>query len=110
MIAAETFISRQFASHNVSRVEVIQGPGSALYGANALVGVINIITKDADKNFNKSEFGIELGSNNTFSNSYVFGFKSGDSGLSGSIRTFESDMYDFTDDINDAGEFYEITN
>jgi len=31
----------------ISRVEVIRGPGSALYGADALAGVINIITKGA---------------------------------------------------------------
>jgi iron complex outermembrane receptor protein len=29
----------------VERIEVIRGPGSALYGANAFLGVINIITK-----------------------------------------------------------------
>ncbi|MEH6358117.1 MAG: TonB-dependent receptor [Pseudomonadales bacterium] len=32
----------------ISRIEVIRGPGSALYGADALAGVINIITKNAD--------------------------------------------------------------
>ena len=31
----------------ISRIEVIRGPGSALYGADALSGVINIITKNA---------------------------------------------------------------
>jgi len=31
----------------ISRIEVIRGPGSALYGADALAGVINIITKNA---------------------------------------------------------------
>lgn len=29
----------------IKRIEVIRGPGSALYGANAFTGVINIITK-----------------------------------------------------------------
>ena len=33
---------------NVQRIEVIRGPGSALYGTNAFNGVVNIITKDAE--------------------------------------------------------------
>ena len=33
---------------NIKRIEFIRGPGSALYGTNALDGVINIITKDAE--------------------------------------------------------------
>lgn len=32
---------------NIARVEVIRGPGSALYGADAFAGVVNIVTKDA---------------------------------------------------------------
>ena len=33
----------------VSRIEVVRGPGSALYGADALTGVINIITKSPEE-------------------------------------------------------------
>jgi iron complex outermembrane receptor protein len=32
---------------NISRIEVIRGPGSAVYGADAFAGTINIITKTA---------------------------------------------------------------
>ncbi len=34
----------------IERVEVIHGGGSALFGSNAVAGVINVITKEPDKN------------------------------------------------------------
>lgn len=33
-------------TENIDRIEIIKGPASALYGSNAMGGVINIITKD----------------------------------------------------------------
>ena len=32
---------------NIARIEVIRGPGSAVHGADAFAGIVNIITKDA---------------------------------------------------------------
>jgi outer membrane receptor for ferrienterochelin and colicins len=48
---------------NVTRIEVIRGPGSALYGADAFAGVINIITKTAP-DINGTELGLRAGSFN----------------------------------------------
>ncbi len=48
----------------IERVEVIRGPGSALYGADASAGVINVITKTAGK-ITHNEAGVQAGSFNT---------------------------------------------
>jgi len=42
----QAFISRQYSITNVKRVEIVYGPASTMYGANAFVGVINVITKE----------------------------------------------------------------
>ncbi len=34
---------------NISRIEVVRGPGSAVHGADAFSGVINVITKDGQE-------------------------------------------------------------
>ncbi|MBI5890563.1 MAG: TonB-dependent receptor [Nitrosomonadales bacterium] len=49
---------------NVARIEVIRGPGSALYGADAFSGVINVITKTSD-DINGTETGVRAGSFNS---------------------------------------------
>ena len=52
-------ISRQYALSNVDRIEVIYGPASTMYGPNAFVGVINVITKDPEALIGKDEtFGV----------------------------------------------------
>ncbi|MCP4658568.1 MAG: TonB-dependent receptor [bacterium] len=38
-------ISRQYSISDIERVEVIYGPASTMYGANAFAGVIHVITK-----------------------------------------------------------------
>jgi len=47
---------RELSLFNVKQVEVVRGPGSALYGANAFSAVINIITDTGD-NFAKVSYG-----------------------------------------------------
>ena len=46
---------------NIARVEIIRGPGSAVYGADAFAGTINIITKTAEE-IGGTSFGVRAGS------------------------------------------------
>lgn len=45
----------------ISRIEVIRGPGSALYGADAFAGVINVITKSPANVPEGGQYGIRGG-------------------------------------------------
>lgn len=49
----------------ISRIEIVRGPGSAVYGADAAAGVINIITK-TKQDINGNEVGGRVGSFNTY--------------------------------------------
>ena len=48
----------------ISRIEVIRGPGSAVYGADAFAGVINIVTKKGNE-IDGTEAGLRYGTFNT---------------------------------------------
>ncbi|MCK4666196.1 TonB-dependent receptor [Candidatus Dependentiae bacterium] len=106
LIAAETFIHNQFATHNIKQIEVVMGPASALYGANAYVGVINIITKSRDPEFEGIIFSSEGGSYNTEALNLIFAKNFSEDGrLSGSFRFYRSNEEDFTDFVSDTQNF-----
>ncbi len=80
--------SRDVFLEDVERIEVIRGPGGTLWGANAVNGVINIITKHSaetqggfveagagteEKGFVGARYGAEL-SEGTFARAYVKAF------------------------------------
>lgn len=50
--------------HFIERVEVVRGPGSAVYGADAVAGVINVVTKRAH-DIAETEAGARFGSFDT---------------------------------------------
>ena len=57
--------------NNIEQIEIVLGPQSLIAGADAMGGVINIITK---KNFNTSEVSTYTGSNGTSNASSNLGF------------------------------------
>ena len=56
----------------IQRVEIIRGPGSSLYGANAFLGVINIITKRG-RDFKGAEVSADVGSLQTYRGRTTYG-------------------------------------
>jgi len=74
-----------FNLNSVKRVEVINGPASALYGANALLGVINITSKSSE-DIN----GIEISASTTTATSTNEWFKQDYNILYG--KTFSNDI------------------
>jgi iron complex outermembrane receptor protein len=79
--------------NNVKRIEVIRGPGSALYGTYAFSAVINIITNKAE-DIKGVEFSASGGSWNTQHHYLLAGKTFGDLSLSGYVDYRKSDGYD----------------
>ena len=84
---------------NIARIEVIRGPGSAVYGADAFAGTINIITRTAAE-INGSSFGVRAGSFKTWDTWFQHGSKQGEleivaylkiGGTDGQRRTIQAD-------------------
>ena len=60
---------------NISRVEVMHGPGSSLYGSSAMGGVVNIITKNPPKKGQKAEVYSSFGTARTYIERMLYGAK-----------------------------------
>jgi iron complex outermembrane receptor protein len=83
-------IGAQFSLSDAERVEVIIGPASALYGADAFSGVVNIITESgADINGVKTR--VASGNFGTKEATVTAGFKIDSLEASASIKRYDSD-------------------
>lgn len=90
----------------IAKIEIIRGPGSALYGADAFAGTINIITKTAE-DIQGTDVKLAAGSYNTKDIAVLYG-KTGDTRYSltaeyhhtdGQDGLIESDAQTFLDSI-----------
>jgi iron complex outermembrane recepter protein len=61
--------------NDVEKIEVVRGPAAALYGPNAVNGVINIITKDIDKPGWYATVNNRQGTGHTFLNNASVGYR-----------------------------------
>ncbi|MDD5058297.1 MAG: TonB-dependent receptor [Sideroxydans sp.] len=80
---------------HIARIEVIRGPGSALYGSDAYSGVINIITKTA-ADMRGAEVGVRTGSFNTRDTWVQHGGKAGEIDVATYLRVGDTNGFKST--------------
>lgn len=97
-----SIINRLIPVENIKQVEIIRGPGSALYGSNAFLGVVDIITFNDN---NSAHF--KIGSDNKREVAINFAKTSGEFNISGFLKGFSSEGYEYktvTDIYGESGE------
>ncbi len=77
---------------NIKRIEIIRGPGSALYGQNAFLAVINIITKDTE-DIDGFQLTTSGGSFDTQNYNMLFGKEYKDLKISGFFDYFDTEGF-----------------
>ncbi|GLX79222.1 hypothetical protein tinsulaeT_25620 [Thalassotalea insulae] len=98
-------ISKQYSVQAIERIEVLYGPAGAVYGPNAFLGVINIITRDPrtlSKNEDYFSAQMVVGDYNTHSIDFTGGGHLADANFIISGRLYDSDGPDI-DDYADWG-------
>ncbi len=101
----------RIAINNIKQVEIIKGPAASLYGADALAGVINIITDDAQTR--KSQVQLNYASHHTFNAAISTSFNYKKSNTHLFFSTTSSQGYDLDKAIYgktiDAGKNYSLS-
>ena len=94
---------------NVERIEIVKGAASSLYGSNAVGGVINIITKEAQDPWTLNLNG-RYGAHNDQRYGGTFTFKAGDFNNSLSVQHTSTDPIDLgtTDENGEANDISRI--
>ncbi len=77
----------------IERIEVLKGAGGVLYGSDAVGGVINVITKKADRSYGKVSVGI--GSNGTKDYNVLYSIKQDGTGINLSASKYKQDYYKY---------------
>ena len=84
----------------IERVEVLKGAGGALYGSEAVGGVINIITKKA--NYTNGKVSLGFGSFGAEDKKIMYSAKQGKTGVTVSASQYEQDYYKYRDAKTDT--------
>jgi vitamin B12 transporter len=74
----------------IERVEIFNGPQSSMYGADAIGGVINVITRKGGED-SVNNFSVSGGSFNTYSTNFNFGTRRGNWSYNVSAQHYQTD-------------------
>lgn len=100
---------------DIARIEVVRGPGSAIYGAYAYTGTVNIITKRPD-DVRGSTARVAGGNGKSLDAAYQFGDRRGPVGVRASVGYERGDKYqlefdpsrvDYTTNVEDPNRSLE---
>lgn len=92
-------VADAYETEYVDHVEVLRGPASVLYGSNAMGGVINVITKNVEKDGVYTTLSSQYGSYNTWRSSLT------NTTRFGKFSSLVSLGYDRTDGLQDNFDF-----
>lgn len=92
---AGTFDLDRISVSNIDRIEILRGPSSAIYGSEAMAGVVNIITKAA-KDGTKLDLGLRHRSFNSWNPYAELGFSTEKLHVSAMYDYLRSDGFDLT--------------
>ena len=84
---------------SIERIEIVRGPKSNLYGADAIGGVVNIITRDASDS-DSFQVKSSTGSNGTKETTLSAGTTHGKSSFSALLNAYKTDGIDSTYDTS----------
>lgn len=79
----------------IERIEVVKGHGGALYGSDAVGGVVNIITKKMDHSYGKVSMG--FGSNQARDAKAMYTIKEGKTGVMVAASKYKQGYYKYKD-------------
>lgn len=88
-----------YTAEYVKSVEIVRGPGSVLYGSNAMGGVINVITKESEHNGARTSLMSKYGSYNTWQTALTNTLRYGN------FSSLVSLSYDRTDGVTKGFDF-----
>lgn len=81
--------------NTIDRIEVLKGAGGALYGSDAVGGVVNIITKKMDHSYGKVSMG--FGSNQARDAKAMYTIKEGKTGVMVAASKYKQGYYKYKD-------------